>query len=139
MEEVQIDIAIADTVPEYLLGDSGRIGQIVSKLLQNILYLTEDKQINIQVSGYSASYATMLVLRIANSGYGISEERFRDIQEYLRNSEQRLSGLDENSGFGMSMVYLLIRQMSGKLVLEKADNGGIAFMVNVPQLEIGED
>ncbi len=73
MEEVQIDIAIADTVPEYLLGDSGRIGQIVSKLLQNILYLTEDKQINIQVSGYSASYATMLVLRIANSGYGISE------------------------------------------------------------------
>lgn len=139
MEEVQIDIAIADTVPEYLLGDSGRIGQIVSKLLQNILYLTEDKQINIQVSGYSASYATMLVIRIANSGYGISEERFRDIQEYLRNSEQRLSGLDENSGFGMSMVYLLIRQMSGKLVLEKADNGGIAFMVNVPQLEIGED
>lgn len=139
MEEVQIDMAIADTVPEYLLGDSGRIGQIVSKLLQNILYLTEDKQINIQVSGYSASYATMLVLRIANSGYGISEERFRDIQEYLRNSEQRLSGLDENSGFGMSMVYLLIRQMSGKLVLEKADNGGIAFTVNVPQLEIGED
>ncbi len=57
----------------------------------------------------------------------------------MRNSEQRLSGLDENSGFGMSMVYLLIRQMSGKLVLEKADNGGIAFMVNVPQLEIGED
>ncbi len=139
VKELQVDIAIADTVPDYLLGDSGRIGQIVSKLLQNILYLTEDKQIDIRVSGYPASYATMLVLRIGNSGCRISEERFHDIEEYLRNSEQRLAGADENSGFGMSMVYLLIRQMSGKLILEKADNGGVVFTVNVPQLEIGED
>lgn len=138
VKELQVDIAIADTVPEYLLGDSGRIGQIVSKLLQNILYLTEDKQMNIRVSSYPASYATMLVLRIGNSSCGISEERFQDIQKYLENSEHRLSGLDENTGLGMSMIYLLMRQMSGKLVLEKADNGGIAFTVNVPQLEIGE-
>lgn len=138
VKELQVDIAIADTVPKHLLGDSGRIGQIVSKLLQNVLYLTEDKRINIRVSGYPASYATMLVLRIGNSGCGISEERFQDIQKYLENSEHSLSGLDENTGLGMSMIYLLIRQMSGKLVLEKVDNGGIAFTVNVPQLEIGE-
>lgn len=91
------------------------------------------------MSGYPASYATMLVLRVGNGSRQISEERFCDIEEYLRNSEQRLTGLEENSGFGMSMVYLLIRQMSGKLMLEKADNGGVVFTVNVPQLEVGEE
>lgn len=139
VEDMQVHIEIEDTVPEYLLGDSGRIGQIVSKLLQNILYFTKNKQIHIQVSSYPASYATMLVLKVQDSGHSISEERFQEIEEYLKKSELRLIGLDDGSGFGLSMVYLLIRQMSGRIMLENTENGGITFTINLPQLEIGED
>ncbi len=131
----RIEIQIDENVPENMLGDSGRIGQIVNKLLINSVTHFPQGDIVIKAACQKVSYAAMLILSIEISSMELSEQQLKYIQEYMRNGSLHTLEREEGTELGLSLVSLLIRQMSGKIEVMCKEEGTV-FTIILPQLEV---
>lgn len=132
--DIQFALDIDKDVPETMLGDSGRIGQVINKLLQILVSFQKKGKIGIRVSGSKVSYATILEFEIKNTDLTIPDEIYREIKNYFENENDYLAETDELGG--ISIVELLVKQMSGTVHIESDERTGTAFRVSLPQLEI---
>ena len=58
----------------YVLGDSGRIGQVVLNLLSNAIKFTKVGGVNLQVDLISQDNSTAVTLTVRDTGIGIPDE-----------------------------------------------------------------
>lgn len=133
---IEIEIQEDQSLPEYMLGDPGRIGQIIHKLLVNCVNESKEGKIIIRASCQKVSYASMLVVSIEAPSMQMSQEQLTDIEEYMRNGKMRTLEKEQNMELGLSIVRLLLRQMSGKLKVTCKEMEGTVFTVILPQLEV---
>ena len=134
----EIVIQVEEEVPNYLLGDAGRIGQIVNKLLMNSINHAQKGRITVKASSQKVSYASMLVICIENPQMVITDRQLEIMQKYMNNGEVQAFMGEDSQEWGLSIVGLLIRQMSGKIEVASRQEGGIAVTIILPQLEIKE-
>lgn len=135
-DSVAIEIQIEDNVPENMLGDAGRIGQIINKLLVNSVNATKEGRITIKVSCQKHSYATMLKISVEDTGVGMNEKQLHEIQEYMQSDTNLALKRDDGHELGLSIVKLLLRQMSGKIEVVSKQDEGTVFTFVLPQLEV---
>ena len=102
---------VDDDVPQTLLGDEGRIGQIITKLLMSAVKYTDEGVIDIHVSSKKVGYATYITITIADDGAEITPDDF-------------------------SMVSFLVKQMSGDINIECTEGEGTKFLLGLPQLAL---
>ncbi len=134
--KVRVSLRIDQSVPEYMLGDSGRIGQIMSKLLHNILDDMEKGHIVVAAKAYKLSYATVLDVEIRDETGELPVDKVKRMQEYFSAENAHLQFADENAELGLSLVSVLARQLSGTVEVEKREDAGPIFRISLPQLEV---
>lgn len=134
--EVDFRLEVEDSVPKCLLGDFDRISQVVNHLLLNSINFTEEGNITVHVSNYKASYACRIVIEIRDTGRGMTTEQLTYVRDYIGNSNLNLLRDKEGADLGMSIIILLIRQMSGTIEVDSQLGAGSVFKITVPQLEV---
>lgn len=102
---------VDEDVPQALLGDEGRIGQIISKLLMSAVKYTDEGVIDIHVSSKKVGYAAYITIIIADDGAEITPD-------------------------DLSMVSFLVKQMSGDIDIECTEGEGTKFLLGLPQLAL---
>lgn len=134
--KVRVSLRIDKSVPEYMLGDSGRIGQIMSKLLTHILSDMEKGHIVVAAHAHKLSYATILNVEIRDETGELPVEKVKRIQEYFSAENAHLQFADENAELGLTLVSVLARQLSGTVGVENREGKGPIFRISLPQLEV---
>ena len=118
---------IAEDVPQKLLGDRQRLGQILVNLVSNAIKYTDDGEVRARVylpdDGHWA-------LEVSDTGRGIS----RDDQSRVFEPFRRASGLPGygGSGLGLSIVKQLVEMMRGEVRLRSEGGQGSTFTVILP-------
>lgn len=141
-KKVSIKYEIEDSVPKYLLGDGGRIGQVITKLVSNAINAKKETdketEVVLYVSARKDSYAHILQIRLWDKGNTITEEEHVALREYFSKGIFRLQERDETNDFTLSIVDMFVRQMQGKITVERHNEQGMAFVMELPQLEVAE-
>ncbi len=141
-KKVKLSYQIEENVPKNLLGDGGRIGQMLAKLLSNAFALKEncgiETEIQILVSAKKDSYAHILEIKVCDRGKVLSKEVVKILREYFSGGILRLRDWDESSDFSLSIVDLFVRQMHGKITVSSDKEEGTTFVIELPQLEVSE-
>ena len=141
-KNIRLTYSVEDTVPKQLLGDGGRIGQMLAKLITNAISVktnSEDAtELHISVSARKDSYAHVLRMEVLNRGEVLSNEELEVIREYFSRGILRLQDRDEINEFALSIVDLFVRQMQGKITVSSDKEEGTIFMIELPQLEVTE-
>ncbi len=133
---IEFSLNIDENVPEYLMGDSGRIGQIVNKLILNSLHYTKIGNISVKIFCEKVSYASMLNIVVSDTGIGMTSDKLDIILSHLKKGNIYYPENAENSNLGFYVIGLLIKQMSGKITVDSIPNKGSVFKISLPQLEI---
>ena len=136
-KSISLIIKIDGSVPEYMLGDSGKIGQILNKLLTGCITYSERSDISINASCRKISYASILDIDISSVGLNIPSDIMDSIKAYFFNisAADVISG-DGESNFALSLIAALTKQMSGRIEAGNGSNGEPAFRLSIPQLEV---
>lgn len=129
-----LKLTISPDIPKHLLGDAGRIRQIVTKLVQNSIHYTEHGGIWIQASMEKHSYATNIILSISDAGMGLSPEALVRVRAYLTGELP----YDEGESIGLTVIRTLLRKMFAALDVDSTPDEGTTFTLTVPQLELPE-
>lgn len=133
-DDISFKIQIDDSVPTCLLGDEGRISQVLTKVLSNIILYPGTNEITVTACCKSASYATLLTIEIRDNSGGMTKEELNSANYYLINNDFQLIENMEACGIGLSIIGLLIRQMSGNVKISCMENIGTVYTIQIPQL-----
>lgn len=120
-----------------LIGDEARINQILTNLLSNAIRFTERGYVLLEVRRKVARGQTWLILRVTDTGVGISEayrsRLFTPFTQQDGGTTRRYGG----TGLGLSIVKRVVDLMSGTIEVESRAGEGTRVRVRLP-IEWGE-
>jgi len=141
-KKVALSYRVAEDVPAKLLGDGGRIGQMLAKLISNALAIkydgSKETEIEISVTAKMDSYAHVLEIKLQDRGMVFSEDTLLRVREYFSRGALHMQDREEKEDFTLSIVDLFVRQMQGKITVDSNEAEGTTFVIELPQLEVAE-
>jgi signal transduction histidine kinase/HPt (histidine-containing phosphotransfer) domain-containing protein/FixJ family two-component response regulator len=125
---------ISPHLPGRLLGDAGRVKQILLNLLSNAVKYTREGFIKFSASGEPVTEDTIrLTFIVEDSGIGIKTEDLSKLfGEFMRIDEKRNSGI-EGTGLGLVIARSLCRAMNGDITARSAYGQGSVFTATLVQ------
>lgn len=121
-----------EPLPEKLIGDSYRIKQVLNNLLGNALKFTDQGFVSLSASGKERDHGLYeLVLKIEDSGIGISREDQRKLFAAFSQVDDALSRSYQGTGLGLVICKELVKLMRGELSLQSSANSGSSFTVTI--------
>jgi two-component system, sensor histidine kinase and response regulator len=115
-------------VPDRLIGDPGRIRQILVNLIGNAIKFTERGEIMLHVGEDSReAAATCLHFTVKDTGVGIPKEKQETIFEPFSQADGSLSRKYGGTGLGLTICKRLATLMGGAIWVESEPGQGSLF------------
>jgi len=123
-----LDCRVAPGVPDELVGDPGRLRQILSSLVGNAIKFTESGRIEVDVEAAPpGSDGVTLAFAVRDTGIGIPADKqtqiFEPFTQVDGSSTRRFGGI----GLGLAIATRLVEMMHGRLWVESAPGHGSLF------------
>ena len=119
-------------VPEVLLGDPGRIRQILVNLIGNAIKFTEHGEIFVNVVEQSQGSATpVLHFAVKDTGIGIPIEKQGKIFEAFSQADGSMTRKYGGTGLGLTICARLAEMMGGRVWVESQPGQGSTFHFTV--------
>ena len=124
---------IDPALPEFILGDQYRLGQIITNLVNNAVKFTAQGSVRISCRPARGDDGQEhLHIDIRDTGIGIGEEALRDIFSPFRQADNSMSRRFGGSGLGLAIVHDLVRLMDGSIKVESTLGQGSLFSIALP-------
>jgi PAS domain S-box-containing protein len=130
--QIELTCHVAPTVPAVLVGDPGRLAQIIVNLTGNALKFTRQGEVVVRLAAEpQGRNSTLLHIRVADSGIGMSEEQQATIFQAFQQADSSTTRQFGGTGLGLSIVSQLVGLMDGSIRVESALEKGTTFHVAV--------
>ena len=132
---IDYTLTIADDVPYELIGDKGKVKEIVNNLFTNSIKYTEKGQINLTikcVNDFNKMYST-LYITCQDTGRGIKAESISRLFDKFDRLDVERNTTAEGTGLGLAITKKMIEMMGGKINVSSQFGVGSIFMVALPQ------
>jgi len=119
-----------DLAPELpqLVGDPGRLEQVVINLASNAVKFTERGEVHVTVNvRQRSSHEATLRFSVRDTGIGISPEKQELVFEAFSQADGSTTRKYGGTGLGLSISQQLTRLMGGELRLNSEPGGGTTF------------
>ena len=117
-------------IPEILLGDSGRLTQIILNILSNAEKFTSKGTITIQVGIVEENTKNItLKFAVSDTGIGIAADQFDAIFENFQQASTGTSRLYGGTGLGLAIAKQLVELQGGKITVESKIGKGSTFKI----------
>ena len=125
---LELHCGIQPDVPEYLMGDSGRLCQVLVNLVGNAVKFTEQGSISLEV-GASARQGDSVTVGFAvrDTGIGIPPGKQRTIFEAFSQADGSMSRRFGGTGLGLTISARLVSLMGGSIWVESCPGSGSCF------------
>jgi CheY-like chemotaxis protein len=120
--------AVATDVPAMLVGDAGRLRQILVNLVGNALKFTLKGEVEVRLS-VDALTGDRVVLHglVADTGIGVPPEKQQVIFEAFSQADGSTTRLFGGTGLGLAISSQLVRLMNGRIWVESGAKPGSRF------------
>jgi signal transduction histidine kinase/CheY-like chemotaxis protein/HPt (histidine-containing phosphotransfer) domain-containing protein len=124
---------ITPTLPDYIVGDKYRLGQVITNLMNNAIKFTETG--TVRISCRSLTDRTGLVqlqIDVQDSGIGINADALKDIFSPFRQADNSMSRRFGGTGLGLAIVHDLLALMQGTITAKSTPGSGSTFSILLP-------
>ncbi|HXG88791.1 MAG TPA: ATP-binding protein [Vicinamibacterales bacterium] len=125
---LQLNTHIADDVPRRVVGDVGRIGQVLRNLVSNALKFTDHGHVDVSVTLARGD----LLFAVRDSGPGIPSAQHELIFEPFRQADDSTTRRYGGTGLGLSISRELVTMMGGRLWVDSEPGHGSTFYCTLP-------
>jgi len=129
VERSQVSL-VKDVAPDLapMYSDQDKVKQILINLLSNAAKFTHQGQITVG----ARRQEDMLVLSVADTGIGISEEALARVFEDFQQADASATRQYGGTGLGLSISRHLARLLGGDLTATSGDGMGSTFVLTIP-------
>ena len=125
---LDLNYSVQPDVPEVLIGDSGRLSQILNNLVGNAVKFTERGEVLVEATRESESDGRLcLHFRVRDTGIGIPQEKQATIFDAFTQADSSTTRRYGGTGLGLTISRRLVEMMGGRIWLESASGAGSTF------------
>ncbi|MDX8382951.1 MAG: ATP-binding protein, partial [Ghiorsea sp.] len=125
----RIDDALSDT----LIGDPGRLRQILLNLTDNALKFTKEGTVTLKVlHQQTENNISMVHFAVSDTGIGLSEQGKKRLFQPFSQADSSTTRKYGGTGLGLSICARLIALMKGEIILESELGKGSTFSFSIP-------
>ena len=127
-KDLELACRIAPDVPDHLIGDQGRLRQVVVNLVGNAIKFTQHGEVVVSVDLESPSDGgASLRFSVADTGIGIPPEKQRSIFEPFEQADGSTTRKYGGTGLGLAISVKLVELMGGRIWVEGEVGRGSTF------------
>ncbi|MEP7354539.1 MAG: response regulator [Acidobacteriota bacterium] len=129
---VELACDVHAEIPDRLLGDPGRLQQIIVNLVGNAIKFTEQGEIVLRAhlerqAPLSSDQELLLHFTVSDTGIGIAPEKQACIFEAFTQADGSTTRQYGGTGLGLTICGQLTRLFGGRLWVESSPGGGSTF------------
>ena len=129
---IELVVHFQPTAPTSLIGDPGRLQQVLVNLLNNAIKFTEKGQVLLRVRSESVQAETVtLEITVEDTGIGIAEDKLALIFESFRQSDDSTTRQYGGTGLGLPIASQLVGLMGGRIQVESKLGQGSRFQFSI--------
>ena len=118
-------------IKDHLMGDPGRLKQILINLLGNAIKFTERGSIELSiVKGKVFQDRVQFVFSIKDTGIGIADDKIGQLFTYFTQGDDSVSKKYGGTGLGLAISKQLVNMMDGEISVESQLGVGSNFSFN---------
>ncbi len=114
-------------LPEFLLGDAGRIRQVILNLAGNAVKFTHAGEVVVRVTGREEAGAARIRVEIRDSGIGIETEALPKLFQPFAQADASMTRRFGGTGLGLAICDRLVKAMRGEMGVESVAGKGSTF------------
>jgi signal transduction histidine kinase/DNA-binding NarL/FixJ family response regulator len=127
-KDVEFILEIANDVPDGLVGDVGRLRQVIVNLVGNAIKFTEHGEVALRVSVAERSdESVVLNFAVTDTGIGISPEHQVRVFEAFQQADGSTTRKYGGTGLGLAISSRLVNLMGGQIGLVSEPGKGSTF------------
>ncbi|MDH5731976.1 MAG: hybrid sensor histidine kinase/response regulator, partial [Gammaproteobacteria bacterium] len=119
-------------VPSHIHTDEFRLRQIISNLLSNANKYTENGRVKLTFSHSADSSAAMLMIAVADTGFGIAKDRLNELFTEFGQTHQEVVSDYHSVGLGLMITKQLCEILGGCINVSSVQGEGSVFLVELP-------
>ncbi len=126
---IKYTASIDPTLPQTVLGDYGRLKQIIINLVSNAAKFTESGEVDLMFARQDDQWWRITV---RDTGVGIPSHAQEYIFEEFRQADGSMQRQHQGTGLGLAIVRKLVLLMSGRITLKSKVGEGSEFTITLP-------
>ncbi len=120
-------------VPDELIGDPLRLGQILANLVGNAIKFTEQGEVAVSVDMERQEDGQVwLCFSVTDTGIGIPEEQLPRLFAAFTQLDESTTRRYGGSGLGLSICHHLVQLMGGEIEARSVPSAGSSFIFHLP-------
>jgi signal transduction histidine kinase/HPt (histidine-containing phosphotransfer) domain-containing protein/ActR/RegA family two-component response regulator len=121
-----------DGLPAALLGDAGRLRQVLLNLVSNAIKFTQNGSVTVRAACPERDeHAATIVWTVTDTGIGIPPDHIAGLFGEFFQADASISRRFGGSGLGLAISKRLIEQMGGKIAVRSQPGMGSTFEVTL--------
>jgi PAS domain S-box-containing protein len=125
---LELALRIRPDVPDELVGDPGRLNQVLTNLVGNAIKFTERGEVVVRVDvGSLDRDSVILHFGVADTGIGVPEKKRAVIFEAFAQADTSTTRHFGGTGLGLAIASELVSLMGGTMWLDSAVGAGSSF------------
>ena len=122
----------SDDVPDALVGDAVRLGQVLQSLVGNAIKFTERGEVGVQVTLDSREGDQVRVLfSVTDTGPGIERSKLDSVFQPFSQGDSSRTRRHGGTGMGLAVAYKLVDLMGGRMWVDSQIGSGSTFFFDI--------
>ena len=123
-----LDWQLAEDLPDAIVGDRGRLAQVLMNLIGNAIKFTPTGSVRLVVT----ASPSVLHFAVADTGIGIVANQQQRIFEPFTQADSSVTRAFGGTGLGLSIARSLVQQMGGRIQVDSTPGVGSTFSFELP-------
>ncbi len=131
--DLELICEIDASTPDQLLGDAGRLRQIIMNLVGNAIKFTEQGEVLLRVVSEARKNGRVLVhFMVMDTGIGIPEEKQASVFQAFTQADGSTTRKYGGTGLGLTISRQLVEMAGGRIWVESSLGRGSTFHFTIP-------
>ncbi len=126
-------VRVNPTMPRILIGDEGRVKQVILNILNNAVKYTDKGFVSLIVDYENQDNGILLQIEVEDTGIGIREEDQGKLFQSFNQLDVYKNREKEGTGLGLSISKRLVDLMEGSVNVQSVYGEGSTFSITIPQ------
>ncbi|PLX13934.1 MAG: hypothetical protein C0598_02535 [Marinilabiliales bacterium] len=132
-KDIELIFKLSPEVPDNLIGDPIRVGQVISNLVNNALKFTEKGKVivDVRLVKHIDEESVELQISVNDNGIGIEDKHLGYIFNEFEQADNSITRQFGGSGLGLAICKTLVDHMNGNIWVESKINIGSTFYFTI--------
>ncbi|MEE9597329.1 MAG: transporter substrate-binding domain-containing protein, partial [Acidiferrobacterales bacterium] len=126
-------------LPDVLMGDPTRLGQVLSNLVSNAIKFTEAGEVVVELQQKKRSTSTVIVqFSVSDTGIGMHEAQQAHLFQSFSQADSTITRQYGGTGLGLAISQQLTRMMGGEIEVTSTPGQGSTFSFDL-EMDVVEE